>query len=198
MKRVALILVVIMIASMFLTGCVLTDKLSSLKQSFNKAEKTPETVTPTVVIESPKSVPTIIGEARTVTLYFADSTASKLVAEERQVAKVVGIGRVSLEELIKGPTQASLKPTLPATTKLLDINIKADGLAIVDFSGSLIKELPASATAEKLAIYSIVNTLTQFPTVQKVELRVDGKKVDTLLGHEKIDQSLVRNTSLIK
>jgi len=197
-KRVALVLTVILIASMFLTGCVLTDKLSSLKQSFNKAENTPGTSTPTVVIEPQGTTPAISGEARTVTLYFADSTGTKLVAEERQVAKVAGIGRVSMEELIKGPAQASLKATLPANTKLLDINIRQDGLAIVDFSGALIKELPASATAEKLAIYSIVNTLTQFPTVQKVELRVDGKKVDTLLGHEKIDQKLVRNTSLIK
>jgi len=197
-KRVALILIVIMAASILLTGCVLTDKLSSLKASFNKADKAPEANTPTVVIEPQDTTPTVVGEVRTVTLYFADSSESKLVAEERQVPKVEGIGRLTMEELIKGPTTAGLKPTLPASTKLLDINIRPDGLAIVDFSGDLIKDLPASAQAEKLAIYSIVNTLTQFPTVDKVEMRVDGKKVDTLLGYEKIDQNLVRNTSLIK
>jgi germination protein M len=196
-KRVALVLVVILIVSMFLTGCVLTDKLSSLKQSFKKAETPPDATTPTVIIEPQGSAPAVAGAVKTIVLYFADSTGSKLVAEERQIPKVEGIGRASIEELIKGPALAELRPTLPATTKLLDINIRTDGLGIVDFSGDLIKDLPASAAAEKLAIYSVVNTLTQFPTVEKVEIRVDGRKVDTLLGHEKIDENLVRNTSLI-
>lgn len=197
MKKVALILIVLLIASIFLSGCFLTDKLSSLKQSFNEEEQT-DTSSPTVLIEPQGTTTTIAGPVQTVTLYFADSAGEHLVAEERQIAKVEGIGRACIEELIKGPSQGVLKPTLPATTQLLDINIKADGLAIVDFNSELIKDLPANAKAEELAVYSVVNTLTQFPTVEKVEFRVDGRKVDTLLGHVDIDDDLVRNTSLIK
>jgi spore germination protein GerM len=200
-KRIALVLVVLMVVSALLSGCSLLDKVASLKQGFNKAEKKqdPNPAGPTVVIEAPKNAtPTVTGDSKKITLYFADATGQKLVAEERVVPKVTGIARLCMEELVKGPTQADLKATLPASTKVLDINVRPDGLAIVDFSGSLIKDLPASATAEKLAVYSIVNTLTQFPTVQKVELRVDGKKVDTLLGYVKVSTALSRNTSLIK
>lgn len=199
MKRLSLLLILIFTVSTFLTGCGVTSKLSSLKQSFSKAEKKTETgsTAPTVVIDTPGAVP-VSGPTKTITLYFADTTGTKLVAEERDIAKVTGIARVTMEELIKGPLQAELKSTLPASTRLLDINVRQDGLAIVDFSGNLIKELPASADTEKLAVYSIVNTLTQFPTVEKVELRVDGKKVDTLLGHTKLSPALARNSSIIK
>jgi len=196
MKKVTLFLLVLLTASICLTGC--GGKISSLKQSLQDAENPPDTTTPTVIIDSQDTMPTLSGEVRTVTLYFADSTEEKLVAEERQIAKVEGIGRACIEELIKGPEQAGLQSTLPATTQLLDINIKPDGLAIVDFNENLIKDLPATAKSEELAVYSIVNTLTQFPTVQKVEFRIEGKKVDTLLGHVKIEDNLTRNTSLIK
>jgi spore germination protein GerM len=201
-KKMALVLAVLMVVSLLVSGCSLLDKVASLKEGFSKSARTnnPTATGPTVVIDVPKTATpaAVTGESKTVTLYFADASGEKLVAEERTIGKVTGIGRACMEELVKGPSQSSLKPTLPASTKILDINVRQDGLAIVDFSGNLIKDLPASAQAEKLAVYSIVNTLTQFPTVQKVELRVDGKKVDTLLGHVKLNQNLVRNTSLIK
>lgn len=196
MKKTALLLAIVMLASVVLSGCFLTDKLASLKEGFNKSTPT-DTQTPTVVIEPP-AAPVVSGETRVVSLYFADEASQQLVLEERSIPKVVGIARATMEELIKGPTQAGLKPAVPTSTRLLDINVRQDGLAIVDFSGDLIKDLPASAMAEKLAVYSIVNTLTQFPTVDRVEMRVDGQNVDTLLGYEKLDQELVRNTSLIK
>lgn len=199
MKKITVFLVIMLVASMVLSGCFLTDKLASLKQSFNKADNEEEdTTTPTVIIENPAETPVVSGETKTISLYFADETGEKLVLEERVIPKVVGIARAAMEELIKGPVQAGLKPTLPASCQLLDINIKPDGMAIVDFSGELIKDLPASAQTERMAVYSIVNTLTQFPTVQEVELRIDGKRVDTLLGHVKWNQKLLRNASLIK
>lgn len=198
MKRITIILVIMLVASMVLSGCFLTDKLSSLKQSFNKADnKTEDTPTPTVIIENPNATPVITGETKTIALYFTDATGQKLVLEERVVPKVVGIARATMEELIKGPAQAGLNATLPTSCKLLDINVRPDGMAVVDFSGDLIKDLPASAQTERMAVYSIVNTLTQFPTVQEVELRVDGKRVDTLLGHVKWNEKLIRNASLI-
>ncbi len=199
MKRIALILIAALTISVILSGCTLTDKLTSLKQGFAKDKQQSENqTTPTVVIETKDTEPTANLETKTVTLYFADSTGEKLVAEDRTVTKVIGIARACIEELIKGPAQAGLKPVLPVGTQLLDINVRPDGLCIVDFSGDLIKELPVSAKNERLAVYSIVNTLTQFPTVERVEMRVDGKTVDTLLGYVKLNENLVRNTSLIK
>lgn len=198
MKKAVLLMALLLISTMFLGGCFLTDKLSALKQGFSQDDKQAgsEIQTPTVVIET-QNTAALNGETKKIALYFKDA-AGKLVLEERTIPKVEGIARSVMEELIKGPTQAGLEATLPVGTRLLDINVRPDGLAIVDFSGELITKLPASAQAEKLAVYSIVNTLTQFPTVETVELRVDGQRVSTLLGYVDINKDLVRNTSLIK
>lgn len=199
MKKAAVVLLSVLVLSLCFSGCGLLDKV---KDDFNQEEglgvENNGSGAPTVVIDTPSETPALTGETKLVTLYFADPTENKLVPEERKVAKVTGIARMVMEELIKGPAGSGLKATLPVNTKLLDINVREDGLAIVDFSGDLIKDLPASETAETLAVYSIVNTLTQFPTVQEVEMRVDGRKVDTLLGYVKLNENLARNTSIMK
>ena len=199
MKKVALILLNVLVLSLCFSGCGLVDKM---QDDFNQEEElgidNNNTEIPTVIIDPPPETAVITGETQQVILYFADPVENKLVPEERAVTKVTGIARLVMEELIKGPAGSGLKATLPASTKLLDINIKEDGLAIVDFSGDLIKDLPASEMTETLAVYSIVNTLTQFPTVQEVEMRVDGRKVETLLGYVELSENLVRDTSIMK
>lgn len=198
MKRTVLIVIISLIVCLVFSGCGLLNKV---RQDFDKSERTAKDKIlddPVVLIETPGDMATVADETKLITLYFADPLENKLVAEEREIPKVTGIARATMEELIKGPVGLELKSTLPAKTKLLDINVREDGLAIVDFSDDLIKDLPTTATAENLAVYSIVNTLTQFPTVQEVEMRVDGRKVDTLLGHVQLEDNLVRNTSMIK
>jgi germination protein M len=198
MKRTVPIVIISLIVCLVFSGCGLLNKV---RQDFDKSERTAKDNIlddPVVLIETPGDMATVADETKLITLYFADPLENKLVAEEREIPKVTGIARATMEELIKGPVGLELKSTLPAKTKLLDINVREDGLAIVDFSDDLIKDLPTTATAENLAVYSIVNTLTQFPTVQEVEMRVDGRKVDTLLGHVQLEDNLVRNTSMIK
>jgi germination protein M len=198
MKRTALILIISLIVCLVFSGCGL---LNRVKQDFDKSEGALEDSVfdePIVVMETPTDMTTVTNETKLITLYFADPLEDKLVVEERAIPKVTGIARATMEELIKGPVGLELESTLPANTKLLDINVREDGLAIVDFSDDLIKDLPATATAEKLALYSIVNTLTQFPTVQEVEMRVEGKKIDTLLGHMQLEDNLTRDASIVK
>ena len=194
-KLMAIAVIFTLLFSCFLAGCGLLDKV---KQDFNKGDNLAEQNdlnNPTILVETPDVTSTVTEEKTLVTLFFADPVDNKLVAEEREIAKVVGIARATIEELIKGPAGSGLQATLPVSTKLLDINIKEDGLAIVDFSSDLIRDLPVTATAEELAVYSIVNTLAQFPTVQEVEMRVDGRTVDTLLGYVNFEEGLAQNTS---
>lgn len=128
----------------------------------------------------PVSQPDIAVETMQVKLYFVDRGSNKLVAEERQVEKTRAIARRVLEELLKGPGVEKHGAVFPAGTKLLDVNIKADEqICLVDFS-SEIKSL--TAQEEKLLVYSIANTLGQFPSIKGIAFMVDGKKVETL-GH---------------
>ncbi|MCX5779767.1 MAG: GerMN domain-containing protein [Firmicutes bacterium] len=96
-----------------------------------------------------------------------------LVREVHQVDKSAEVAQAALNELIKGtPITSGAYRILPADTKILGIKID-QGLATVDFSAEVLKA-NVGASGEALGITSIVNTLTEFPTVQKVSFTVDG------------------------
>jgi len=137
-----------------------------------------------------KSQP-VTEQSMTVSLYFADSTGNKLIVEERDIVKVEGIARKTLEELLKGPTNVESVQVFPDGTRLRDINIKPDGLCIVDLSaearGVVNKE------QEKLMIYGIANTLNQFPSVKEVSFMINGEKVDSIGGYMDLSSPLQAN-----
>lgn len=188
------------------TGCGFLDKLLSIKDDFKGAQSLEENQNNQlgeieVDINTPEALDPVItepSEYKTVLLYFGSSDGEHLVAVEKEVAKVEGIARQTINALIEGPDfQSGLLPTIPAGTGLLDINIKEDGLCIVDFSEELVANMPGGQLNEQLTVYSVANTLCQFPTVEKVEFRVSGKKMDTLLGHVNLSPAVTANTKLV-
>jgi len=132
-----------------------------------------------------------------VDLYFKDPQKNKLVLEKRQIPRAVGIARATMEELFKGPANAGLESPFPPGTELLDINLRADGVCIVDISRQIRGAGNSGASGEKLAVYAVVNTLTQFPTVKKVKILVEGQQLKTLAGGVAISEPLTRDSSLI-
>jgi spore germination protein GerM len=131
-----------------------------------------------------------------IILYFANEDGY-LVAQRREVPKVDGLARLTIQELAKGPdANSGLLPTLPPGTHLKDINIKEE-LCTVDFSIELKQNHPGGSNGELLAIYSIVNTLTQYASVKEVQILIDGQVVDTLAGHISLDEPLTRENAII-
>lgn len=196
-KQKVFIIVLIVSIMLFISGCGVINTLTSLKEKFRGDGE------PTITIDIPQEnqfqeVPIIseepvqeLGETITVQLWFSDSQGQKLIVEEREIIKVEGIARATINELIKGPGMDSdLLPTIPVGTVLRDINVKSDGLIIVDFSKELITNHIGGTTAEALTVYSIVNTLTQFPTVDRVQFLVEGQYVETLMGHMDLTQAI--------
>jgi germination protein M len=148
--------------------------------------------------------------SESVTLYFADMTEtdSYLVGEVRIVKNTGSMYKTAVEELIKGPSVEGLYPTLPSDTVVNSVSV-SDGLAAVDFNIRIIDnfdEIPHSSTTETLAIYSIVNTLTEFEEIEKVRITIEGRDsgevegyyVEDFWGHIGIYESFERNEDIIK
>lgn len=88
----------------------------------------------------------------------------------------------ALEALFAGPPAGSnLTPVFVPETKVLDFELN-NGLAIVNLN-RYATQLNVGAQGEYLAVASIVNTLTKFPDVYRVKIRIEGKEVDSLAGH---------------
>lgn len=132
-----------------------------------------------------------------VDLYFADQNGEYLQAEKREIAMVPGLARATVEELIKGPKGKGMTKTIPEGTRLLDISIDK-GVCRVDLSRQFRDNHWGGSSGEILTVYSLVNTLTQFDTVEKVEILVEGRKIDTLAGHMDLSVPVMRNAAIIK
>jgi len=130
-----------------------------------------------------------------INVYYLDAMGEYLVGEARIVSsenKYVD----ALYELMKLPVDSSLYRLVPDSTKINSIVVE-DGLAKVDFSKEFVEDKITSDTEDNLLIYSIVNTLTEFPEVNSVSFYIDGEKLDTL-GQLDVSGTNFRRSDLIK
>jgi spore germination protein GerM len=163
-----------------------------------------------LIILSAFLIMSLVSCTRTVSLYFAYYSDDEfyLVKETRKIPAGDDIYKRALEELIKGPQSSELSPTLPSNVKVNSVKL-SDGTAIVDFSKEIItnfEEIPHSSTTELLAIFSIVNTLTEFEEINKVKITIEGKEsgqidglyIEDFWGHVGIYEEFSRNEEIIK
>lgn len=115
-----------------------------------------------------------------LTLYFADSTGSFLLADRRTVPymEVKTLPQYVLDQLIAGPQAAGLYPTMPQGSVLLDVNVE-EGVCSVDFNGDFLENRPTSQRGEQLTLMSVVNTLCALEGVDAVEFYIEGRKIGT-------------------
>lgn len=214
MKKIWLLIIILI--AIFLSGCNLIEQLQSWKNGndANEQQSAPQKDN-TVTIEQPgnktnpnnnqdnsnasntkENVAVSSQETREVILYFSDADGRYLQAEKREIPKTESIARRTIEELINGPQDPDLLPTIPSGTILEDINIR-EGLCTVDFSSELCDNYSGGLQDEELTVYSIVNTLTQFPTINEVRIWVDGQEIESIAGHVDVSEAMSRNDDLI-
>lgn len=134
-----------------------------------------------------------------VNLYFSDANARFLKLETRDVLVDENntAEKVVLTELLKGPTDtASHFKTISKGTKLLSVEVK-DGTCFVNFSQEFITKHSGGSAAEVLTIYSVVNSLTDLPNINKVQFLIDGQKVETFKNMI-FNEPFARDESLIR
>lgn len=150
---------------------------------------------PTLTSPGP-GVPEVTPEPKTqdttVTLYFVGQDGERLVPETRTVPNPGRpIAEIVVEELIKGPVTPGSSKTIPAGTKLLSLEV-ANGVAVVNFSGEIVKNHWGGSTGEAQTLNSVVYSLTVLPGIEKVQFLVDGDKVETLAGHYTLTEPIGR------
>ena len=122
-------------------------------------------------------------EAGTVdTVVYYQDNYGYLVPVQCKVPAEDGIAKATLSLMVKSTAndmqaaRLGLRTVLPENISI-DLDI-ADGLARIDL-GEEALDMP-DAAAESNMITAIVQALTEFPTVEKVEFLVGGQKLETL------------------
>lgn len=131
-------------------------------------------------------------------LYYANESGTGLVSTYRTVVynSNIALERLVVEEVIKGPNTDVVYPTLNEETRILSVTTR-DGTCYVNLDRNLLSD-PYDVTS-RVAIYSLVNSLTELSSVSSVQISVDGSTqenfMDTSLSNVFTqDLSLVENS----
>ena len=132
----------------------------------------------------------------TFTLYFTDKTGEHLVAEQRNVyyKRILPRERVILEQLAKGPMVKGHYPTIPQETEILGVEV-SDDVCYVDFSSAFSDsgiDIPVNTL-----IYSVVNSLLDTASADKVQISVEGDTEATLSDGTSLYSLFSKNTDLV-
>lgn len=128
-----------------------------------------------------------------VSVYLLDADAKLRVGWVR-TAETTATAQAALESLLEGPTaddeSLGLSSAVPEGTTLRSVEI-IDGVAVVDLSAEFTTGGGTLSMHSRLG--QVVFTVTQFPTVEEVELLVDGSPLTELGGEGVIvDGNLTR------
>lgn len=134
-----------------------------------------------------------------VSLYFANEDGTGLIEYVTNI-NYNGTGtfeELVIKQLINGPTEIGMLPTIPEGTTLLNVTTK-EGICYVDFNEKFLEKVPE--ITNETAIYSIVNSLVELPkrNISKVQFLINGEVVPTYREGFPFDGYFERNLTLIK
>ncbi len=184
-KVVALAVILCMVVSF--TGC--QNPISMVKSLFSDEDQAASTI-----IDSSENIQNDESLRDTV-LYYKDDKGF-LVPVMRKIPWTEGIAKATLGALVDTPANREdidglgLIPVIPANTGINGMSIE-NGLCKVDFTSDFLNY--TSSEEEEALIKSVVYTLTEFVTIDKVQLMIDGKIPNSLTYGTKINTAMTRN-----
>ena len=168
-----------------LSGCTKQDKPSGLSD--------PE-------IDAAAVVNLYEGEDRIeAVLYFADQEMTCLKAEKRAISMPLteSFPVCLVNALMQGPSSNNLSGILPETGTVLSAQIR-DGICFLNLAEDCFETYIGTDLQEKLAVFSIVNTITQLPAVDQVQILKNGERCTYYYASVQIDEPLAAQSELIQ
>jgi len=129
----------------------------------------------------------LVKDQELVVVYFATSDRKNLVPVTLSIKPTNEAAKIAVEKLLAGPVNDFSLPTIPEGTKLKDLYLQGN-TAYVDLTKQLLE------TSEELAqqtIDALVFTLTEFPTVNDVQILIDGQ-IKESIGDVDISKPIAR------
>ncbi|NMA15382.1 MAG: GerMN domain-containing protein [Clostridia bacterium] len=126
----------------------------------------------------PKRIPFLVQNQETVLVYFATVDGKNLVPVTLSINPTNEVAKVAVEKCLAGPENEFTLPVIPEETKLKNLLIQVNTV-YVDLTSEITQ---VDSEKAKLAIDSLVLTLTEFNEVEDVQILVDGQIPKTIGG----------------
>ncbi|MDD6484841.1 MAG: GerMN domain-containing protein [Clostridiales bacterium] len=143
------------------------------------------------------STDTNTDETRSVVLYFNEKGTEYLKGEDRtiKVTDQMPLAYYVINELIKGTENEALSDVISRDTQLIGVYI-TNNICYVNLDVSFINKNSGSEKKQELAVYSIVDSLTELDNIARVQFLIDGKKVERF-GKMDFSKLFERNLDII-
>lgn len=130
-------------------------------------------------------------------LYFSSKDGEHLKVENRSMFYDINtpMEKLILEELIKGPMNKELIPTISFDTKVLSVTT-SNNICYVNFNENFLKGI--NDQKDYIGIYSIVNSLSELKYIDKVQIIVNGSVNFIYKDSMKLNEPFKRNEEYIE
>lgn len=133
-----------------------------------------------------------------LTLYFASKDGKGLVSETQHVhyySSNMSVEKLVMDRLLKGPESSNARAAIPSGTGLVSVSVM-DGVCFVNLDQNFLSQ--DFNISEDVVIYSIVNSLAELPTVEKVQLSVNGETNIVYRQDRSMAETYTMNLDLIQ
>ena len=129
-------------------------------------------------------------------LYFANEDGDQLVDTYRNVVynSNISMERLVVEQVLKGPNSDVVFPTLNPASKVLSVTTR-DGVCYVNLDQAFLTE--PYGVKSQVAIYSLVNSLTELSSVSAVQITIEGKTGKAFMDSS-LSSAFERNLSVVR
>lgn len=133
----------------------------------------------------------------TLNLYFANKTGDKLKSQSTVIEYSVNVAleKVVVEQLLAGPSEQGVYPTIPKDTNLISITTK-DGVCYVNLDSGFTAQ--GYDVLGMVTIYSIVNSLTELPGISGVQILVNGETSSNYKDNISLETTFQINPEIIE
>lgn len=131
-----------------------------------------------------------------LTLYCPALDGSGLIKESREahINENVPIAQAVMSQLAKSPDSKNADVTLPASVKVLSVNVN-DGICYVDLDSSL--DNAGGNVSENLRIYSIVDSLCELDQINRVQIIIGSGNAAKVVNDDNDNSTYSPNLNLV-
>lgn len=116
------------------------------------------------------------------------------IKSDDPILKEKTLEEIALDKLFSYDKESFVSP-VPKNTKILGIE-KEEAIVLLDLSKEFIDNMPKDKALTRMAIDSIVNTLTFFPENEKVVFKIEGETIKEINGVS-LDKEFIFSTEFI-
>lgn len=129
-------------------------------------------------------------------LYFANSEGNALVKETQEVhySSNISLEKLVMEYLLAGPERDDAQSAIPSGTKLVNVSV-LDGVCYVSLDDVFLNQ--NYSIEEPVVMYSIINSLSELSTINKVQISVNGDTSGVYRDSFPLDELYERNLDYV-